>query len=305
MQTAATHIRAAVRKQFASDMTRLGLWYVHHLLSTGRITRTQLPDALTRRVNIYRLTTLWDGEHDPASGHHDSRWLELAEQLAEWLHDAELEVAEQRALGLLDPLLATEQRHRTDRTFGCWWYRAVGEGIADRPGVVGRVTNARKLWHKARGLLGAPAPLRHAELHLFNACTPRSPLKAPHELLRSLVDLVADCQSRHPTVQRMWCSSWLNDRDAFVDLFPNSWRASASPRSFEDVDRSTIGRARLNTYNWWGQFERSDGSFNERLAARFRASGGVLPFANRLCSIAVSELREHIDKRLSQEAPAC
>lgn len=307
-RTSAANDDCGVHRRFAAGMVRLGAWYVRHLVDEGRIGPARIADALTRRANLYRLTTLWDGRHDPALGDADPRWDALVTELVQVVRSAPFDEVETRVLALLDPWLANAPDPPPDGAFGCFWYRVAGEGIGDGPGALGRLLNPRKLWEKVRRLAGAPAPPRHAELHFFNAVAPRSPFDEPLQLARALAALVADCQRRHPAVQRLWCSSWLNNRAQFLALFPDSWRASAVERSQDERDAASFGRARLNTDNWWGQFVRRDGSLNEVLARRFRDSGGVFPFPNLRCSAPIAAVARHLAARigrLEQETGPC
>jgi hypothetical protein len=95
-------------RRFVEEMTRLNLWYVHRLLSKGEIGPNDLPGALTSRVNIYRMTVLWDGLHDPKFGHVDPEWVQISRRLATLLSSTpsgETSIAEERGLHLLCPLL--------------------------------------------------------------------------------------------------------------------------------------------------------------------------------------------------------
>lgn len=294
------NVDPALRKKFATELTRLGLRYVQWLVAERQISVAAIPDALTRRVNIYRLTRLWNGQDDPALGHRDFHWSTLTAQLAAWIRNAPTEELEAQAVEVLEPLLSDQPEPLPQPSFGCWSYEVVGEGIADGPGVWGRVANGRKLWHKARALLGAPLPRRHAELHFYNAVSPRSPFADRETLLNSLADLAVDCRRHHSSVEWLWCSSWLNSREDFLSLFPDAWRNSATERTQRNADASSFGRARLNTDNWWGQFERRDGSFHAEMARRFEDSGYVFPYPNRRCCVRLSALESHLaDRRTS------
>jgi hypothetical protein len=275
-----------LRQDYAEAMIRLGVWYVRQLLATGRIAPRQVGDALTRRVNIYRLTSLWDGERDPADGFHDPEWDRVVDRVRPMFERFSLEQAaelEGCALAVIRPLLRPTIERVPGRVFGCWSYEVVGEHVADGPGLLGRLTNLRKIAVRLQRLAGIDVPARHASLHFFNAAAPRSPFEDPSRLAGDLRSLIQDCRQRHPTVQFLWCQSWLNSYSPFLALFPESWRQGASVRSPEHMDARSLGRGCLNTLNWWGQFMRSDGSFYEERGRRFRAEGGTFPYANRVC----------------------
>lgn len=74
--------RRSAYQRFVEEMTRLNLWYVHRLLSKGDIGPNDLPGTLTSRVNIYRMTVLWDGLHDPKFGQVDPEWDQISRRLA-------------------------------------------------------------------------------------------------------------------------------------------------------------------------------------------------------------------------------
>jgi hypothetical protein len=275
-----------LRQDYAEAMVRLGVWYVGHLLATGRIAARQTRDALTRRVNLYRLTSLWDGARDPADGFHDPAWEHVIDSVVPLFARFSIDAAaalEDAALAVIRPLLLPTREPVPGRVFGCWSYEVIGEHLTDGPGLLGRLTNPRKIAVRLQRLAGVHVPDRHASLHFFNAAAPRSPFDDVARLAGDLRSLIQDCRGRHPAVQFLWCQSWLNSYSPFLALFPESWRSSASVRSPEDMDARSLGRGCLNTLNWWGQFMRSDGSFHEERGRRFRAEGGTFPYANRIC----------------------
>jgi hypothetical protein len=282
-----------MKHDYSEGMIRLGVWYVRWLLAHRRISERHLPDALTRRVNIYRLTSLWDGIRDPASGFRDPDWDRLVDRLASlelrfsFEHVSELE---EHSVALLRPWLGDTTEQLEGPLFGCWAYEVVGESITDGPGVLGRLTNHRKIAQRLQQLAGLATPERHVALHFFNAFTPQSPFDNVRSVASALRALIRDCRQRHPTVQTLWCQTWLNSHPAFLALFPGTWFASAVGRTIDDVNRRSCGRAPLNTRNWWGQFMKSDGTFHERRAQRFRESGGEFPYLNRLCHAGIDEI---------------
>jgi hypothetical protein len=282
---------------YSEGMIRLGVWYVRWLLACGRISERHLRDALTRRVNIYRLTSLWDGVRDPASGFHDPEWDRLADRLMSLelrFSFEQVSELEKRSVALLEPWLGDKPEQREGPLFGCWTYEVVGESITDGPGLVGRLTNYRKIASRLRRLAGLATPERHAALHFFNAYSPLSPFDHVRSVACSLRALICDCRQRHPTVRTLWCQTWLNSHPAFLALFPKPWPDSAAVRTIEDADRRSCGRALLNTHNWWGQFMRSDGTFHKGRAQRFRESGGRFPFSNRLCHAGIDEIDDFL-----------
>jgi hypothetical protein len=287
-------------------MIRLGVWYVRWILESGRIRESQLQDALTRRVNLYRLTSLWDGIRDPASGFRDPEWDHLVGHLAALVRQfpfARVSELEELALARLRPFLGGMPERRERSPFGCWTYEVVGESITDGPGLLGRLTNRRKIAERLRRLAGLAIREHHAALHFFNASAPLSPFDDVRTLAGSLLGLIGNCRSRFPAVKTLWCQSWLNSNPTFLALFPRSWLDSAAVRTTEEVDRRSLGRAPLNTGNWWGQFMKSDGGFHHQRAQRFRESGGQFPYCNRLCHAGIDEIDDFLVGLLGLQGP--
>ena len=100
----------------------------------------------------------------------------------------------------------------------------------------------------------------------------------------------------------VWCNTWLNDCERFVRLFPPQWRSSAVVRTPADVDRASRHRARLNTANWWGQFQRADGGFHDANAARFRDADGAFPHPCSLCGAPLDAVERHLEQLDDTEA---
>lgn len=280
------------REHFVREMVRLSLWYVRRLLARGEITPGDLPRALTCRVNLYRLTLLWDEVHDPATGAAGPEWTRLCGRLSGLLlasPDGDTARLEEEGLAVLWPFL--EPRLPLDvgpprrRPHGCWSYELAWEGIGDRQGWLGKLSNPTHVSQRLRKVLGLPlAPRRDAALHFENAFIPRSPFAHMPELVRSLRALIGECRSQDPPVLTVWCDSWLNGHSAFQELFPRSWVRSATPRPPG------------NHYNWWGQLIDCTGAFNAAAAARFRASGGRFRYPARLCHAPLEAIDRHLDR---------
>lgn len=248
---------------YVRHFVRLSLWYTHHLVSTDT---TSLTEALNQRVNIYRLTDLYDGVHHPAQGDHDARWAWFVAELGRLYdrHRARPEAFEARGLEWLWPRLrarlgrasASASSARGARPFECWWFDHHGE-------------------------------------HIANAYRPRSPLGemwAPFgESLRRLLRHVREA---HPHVSTVGCASWLNDVPRFAQLFPPAWSREATV--IEPIDY-TMGH--------WGQFTDRRGDFHFTNGRRLRETGR-LPFRCLRCRCAMDELEEHLERVLArQEAP--
>lgn len=279
-----------MRKRLVTEMVRLSLWYVRQLLGRGEIAGSGIVDALTCRVNLYRLTTLWDGRNDPARGHVDPEWERRAEELARLVRGSpagDTTALEERGLALLWPLLEPRLPQDvglpTPRPFGCWRYDLAWAGIGDRPGLLGKLRNRTHVEQRLRKLLHRrPAPSPDVSLHFENVHTPRSPFEDLSALALSLRALIVDCRATYPAARTLWCDSWLNNHIGFYRLFPESWKRS--------------GRVQPpgNHYNWWGQFITQTGDFHQAAAARFRASGGRFLYPSLLCHGSLDEIDAYL-----------
>ena len=57
--------REEIRRNYDRECVKLKVWYVHRLLQTEQ---RPFEELITTRVDIYRRTHFWDGEHHPAHG---------------------------------------------------------------------------------------------------------------------------------------------------------------------------------------------------------------------------------------------
>lgn len=274
----------AIRTRFVTEMTKLNLWYVRQLLTREEITTKGIPLALTRRVNIYRMTALWDGMHDPAFGYNDPIWNCLAEQLAKLVREApadDTSALEEKGLALLWPLL--KQRIPLDvrpvppQPFGYWRYSLAWCCIGDQVERWHRLFNVTYIAQRLRLV-----PYLDAELHFNNVMKPKSPFEHLPSLINSLQALMADCRRQFPSVRRLWMHSWLNSVPIFRRLFPTTWI------------RSGIRRPSSNYQSSWGQFMNRVGGFNDKIAEQFRASGGEFPYTPLMCHAPIEEIEAHL-----------
>lgn len=282
---------ATKRRRYVHGMTRLGVWYVRNLLERGEIRPDQLSWALCKRVDLYRLTDVWKETQNTDDGLADAEWMALVTQIAGWVRSTpwdQVETLEERVLALLEPSL--EARLPKDvgpppvRPFACWTYELGWPGLADRPGLWGRLSNPVHVKALLRGAIGLrPGSSPDAVLHIMNVLTPESPLNDLPRLAATLQALIAELQAMHSTVQQLWCNTWLNDHVKFQRLFPESWLQSAkiSPPG--------------NYRNWWGQFARRDGDFNEAAARQFRDSNGTFHYRALQCHASVRDVQKHLE----------
>ena len=138
------------------EMTRLQLWFVHHWLrhQPGE----SFTAALRRRVDIFRMTDLYDGRPLDQVDHDTPAWLELERQLHE-LHEQarrrdDPQGFEHRGLAVLRDRLAARAR-RDERA-----------GFPTVP--------ASSQCHSLRFDPPRPPHTRRVGLHIGNALRPRS-----------------------------------------------------------------------------------------------------------------------------------
>ena len=286
------------RRRYVYGMTRLGIWYVRNLLERGEIRREDVSIALCRRVDLYRFTDFWNGSNDAMDGAVDPRWMEQAARIAAWVQECPIEETdrlEEQALALLQPTL--EKRLPKDngpepvRPFECWTYELGWVGLAERRGLLGRLSNPAHLAAFLRKSMRLPPPAsRNCVLHIMNVLVPQSPFGDMPRLARTLRALIAHVRTRHPQVREAWCNTWLNDHPKFGELLPPLW--------FKNATVAPPGNYR----NWWGQFASRNGDFNEAAAQQFRVSGGVFPFRALLCHADLESIDRHLAKCFGTDA---
>lgn len=253
------------RTDFVRKCTALSVWLARRLAVQGMALR----EALAIRTNIYRFTTLFDGQHHPAytPGWRDEKWERVLDRLEAIdrrypAGDATPEM-EAEALEFLWPLM--EGRIESDvaawktpeqKPFGFFDYRAGDEGWDE-----GRVT-----------------------LHLSNPFPPASPFDDMRERARELARLLRHAQGQCSDVHTVSCGSWLSSFGPFRSLFPASFAASAA-----------TPYPLAHHYGWWGQMMDRRGGFHEGNGMYLRRTGEFrYPCITCRCSIddAVRHLRE-------------
>ncbi len=278
------------RRRYVHGMVRLGVWYTRLLLERGEVRSEDLLLALSKRVDLYRFTDLWNGVNEAEDGLADPAWMDHATQIARWIRDTPMTATdrlEEKVLAFLAPTL--EGRVPKDvgpppaRPFGCWTFDLGWPGLADGPGFLGKLSNRTHVAAMVRKAVGlSPSPSRNGVLHIMNVLVPRSPFDDLRALAASLQALIAYLRDEQPQVRELWCNTWLNEHPKFHEIFPEVWfgNATVAPPG--------------NHRNWWGQFARRDGDFNATLAQQFRASGGVFPFRALLCHAGLETIDAHL-----------
>ena len=248
----------ATRVSYLTGFTQLSLWFLGQSAKKGD---ESFADILNRRVNIYRNTSLYDGERHPAREPVGEEWEEVVHQL-ESLYTSNADAFEDEGLRLLWPLMEVPLRRSSRRDaphgpYECWTSDYRNEG---RVGI-----------------------------HIHNVYKPRSPLADMQiPFAASLIRLLEDSQLARPDVEVVSCGSWMNSTPRFAELFPEFWPTSA-------VSRNEINY----TMGHWGQFEDRKGDYHSRNGDRFRKTG-ELPFAATNCHAHVDEVLDHLRRRFPE-----
>ncbi len=252
-----------IRVHYVREFTRLSLWYANKRL---RENPGDLEDTVNVRVNLYRNTSRYDGNHHPAAGDEDPEWNVIVEQLGEIFdkYGNDSETVETMGLAILWPLmearirkLGNEQSGPGDRSHECWNYDYKHEDALS--------------------------------LHIANVYQPKSPLSDMHiQFAASLIRLLRDSQVRRPEVKVVRCGSWLNSAPRFQMLFPDAWIQSAEKRT---EMRYTMG--------YWGQFMDRRGDFHEKNGAFFRRTG-EMPYTSSLCGCKIDMVLDHLHETFSE-----
>lgn len=259
------------RTEFVINMTKHSLWYVINRCP-GNADYKSIRRILTAETPIYRLTILWDGKNHPANPiFHDPVWEMNIHHLYE-LYVGMPNDFEERAYAILEPLVLG----RIDVDLKAWPWTPCGYCTYKLP---------------ADNIFGAFAfevvktPPNNSEMiaiHIGNNKIPRSPFEDIDNLRNELSLLLKYVSEIHFGVKRIGCSSWLNNFDRFVGLFPTEW-------ILPDAKPNPVAYG----YNWWGQFVSRTGGFNFRNAELMRKTGSF-PFQSLSGACWIESLRKHL-----------
>lgn len=251
-----------IRVHYVTEFTKLSLWYAHKVLREGE---ADFAGVVNTRVNIYRNTSLYDGQNHPAYGDVGPEWTEVLDRLKGIYdgrrEDPSAEPFETEGLALLWPYLEGRLRQA----------RGPGGAPPDRPYECWTCDYARE---------------DRLSLHIGNVYKPRSPLSDMRiPFAASLIRLLCDSRLRRPDVEVVRCGSWLNSAPPFQALFPEAWMQSA----------------RLNLkvgygMGHWGQFTDRRGDFHARNGAALRETG-EFPFPCLTCECPIEEVTAHLKAR--------
>ncbi len=242
-----TKVPDGIQLHYARESVALMLWFMRRKVSEGVPFRAALADY----ADIYRKTSFFDLKDPEGNKRRRPEWEALVARLESAFRAPGGELD---ALALLDPHLKERVvrglplvDYQDHADFGCFYYAAMGDVI---------------------------------DLHFTNTLLPASPFRDPARLSRDLLALVADVRKKHPAATHIKCGSWLNAFPPFRALFPEGWKDSGEPKSF-------------NSLGWWGQFARHDGDFHANNADRFRATG-EFPYRCTFHQCRVAELEGHL-----------
>jgi len=254
-----------IQKHYVTEIVKLKLWYVKWLLYFG----VNFEDAIQRHVDIYRMTSLYDGSksHQPITGWSDPSWEKILIKLRriydKYSGHAALESTlklEEEGLSILWPYL--EKRIKMEAKI-----------IPEK---------------KPYGCFGYEYQRDYLHLHFSNAVRPNSPFSDMFTLAESLYKLVIDSKERRPEIKRVNMTSWLNTFSPFLSLFPPTWGNSRKPLGPDSGDGA------------WGQFIDRTGDFHSHNATIFRKTG-QFPYVYSLCGCSINELIKYLREKYIKE----
>ena len=251
-------------------LARLKLWYVWHLVDRVGIS---FDEAINQRVRLHWYFGSTESHLAP------SEWFDLVDQLKRLFASvSDVETWVRESYAALKPTV--EQRVRleseTSTNSGCGCSARLSKGAIHHHCLWierGDVLHSGCFWVERKPTSDSVA------LHFSNLVSPESPFSDMPSLAASLLRFLGKFEGDHDTVQ---CGSWLNSRDDFQSLFPQTWRLSAKSMPFNNHAR------------WWGQFRHHTGGFHDANAARFQRTGDF-PYASLFCQCTIRELIEYIE----------
>lgn len=266
-------ITTEARQDFVEHIVPLSLWLAHR-----RTTREKLfGRILTEETPVYRLATLWDGEHHPArrqTDWWDGCWDALVEDLTRLSESArgrdDVALLEREGLALLMPYL--EPRIATD--VERWPRIPSGIGVDIEP-------------EQVFGFFIYELPKKGSaadavNLHMGNTLAPESPFADVPSRVREFLQMLDRVKDLRPDLEWIESGSWLNSFEPFLQFFPDEWRRS---RSAPTGPTYTCGL--------WGQFITRTGAFHRRNGAFLRRTG-EFPYPSVVCRCRIDTLRGHL-----------
>jgi hypothetical protein len=133
-------------------------------------------------------------------------------------------------------------------------------------------------------------PLR-AEVHIQNHVAPDSPFHDSKRLFTWMSEMVRHIEKHHPELERIGTGSWLNQSDAFLQVYPPSYRATLARTSGDYKAGMGV----------WGQFITHKLTLNQPRAEILRREHRfACPHLMGTCTIA--DFREHVARKVVSSA---
>ena len=134
----------------------------------------------------------------------------------------------------------------------------------------------------------SPVDPHRAEMHIQNNVAPESPFADKRRLFGWMHEMVRDIEANHPDLQGIGTGSWLNNSEAFLQIYPPSYRRSLM--RFTGDDKAGLGI--------WGQFITYKLTLNEPRAEILRREHRFeCHHMQGTCDFA--EFRDHVAQQLS------
>ena len=126
--------------------------------------------------------------------------------------------------------------------------------------------------------------------HIANAVGPKSIFDDPDYLPHCFLLLMKEAEFRFGS-HTLFTSTWLNEREAFLNCFPQEWRDNMSPRPEEHpVPRWHFG--------WWGQLVTGRGTINPK-AEKFVRENGYLKYCCLASHCSFEKMRKHLKENFA------
>ena len=141
------------------------------------------------------------------------------------------------------------------------------------------------------GSLKYDLPANHPDMdpnwivfHIANAVGPKSIFDDPTYLPCCFLLLMKEAEIRFNS-NILYTSTWLNEKEEFLQIFPQEWRDNREPCDKKPVPGWHFG--------WWGQLVTGKGTVNPK-TEKFARENGYLKYACRMSYCSFSSMRRHL-----------
>ena len=121
--------------------------------------------------------------------------------------------------------------------------------------------------------------------HIANAVSPHSIFDDPAYLPHCFLLLMKEAELRFGC-NVLCTSTWLNEKQAFLDCFPQEWHCNLSPRP------ETMQLPSWH-FGWWGQLITRRGTINPQMV-NFIRENGILKYLCRSSHCSFENMRKHL-----------